>query len=157
MHIVERALLIAMTITATLLTIVLPASAADTASRTPAQPGMEPPKVFQTGADYVHMSSTPYAASAHGWWVRGQSDAIEAYLTVQLQINRGGFWQNVGVAKPERLKPGTGGSANRANARVECINRLEHLWRSIVDVDLIGYADSAEKVVTPAKPLMCGA
>ena len=78
-------------------------------------------------------------------------------MTVQLQINRGGSWQNVGVAKPERLKPGTGGSANRANARVECINRLEHLWRSIVDVDLIGYADSAEKVVTPAKPLMCGA
>lgn len=77
-------------------------------------------------------------------------------MTVQLQILKNGNWQDVGRAGLERVKPG-GGSANRASARVECIFTRPHEWRSVIDVDLVGYADSPEKLVTPARNLNCEA
>jgi hypothetical protein len=114
-------------------------------------------KLFYTAGDYVHISSTaPRSASGHGWWIREQSDALEAVVTVQLQINRGGYWVDVGEPGKERVKPG-GGSANRASARVACLNFDTNAWRSIIDTDLVGYFDSPDKLITPARTLPCGA
>jgi hypothetical protein len=113
-------------------------------------------KVFHTRGDYVHISSTlPRAASGHGWWEKGTSDATDADVTVQLQINKNGSWVNVGELGRERMKPG-GGSANRASARVACTSSVQHEWRSVVDVNLVGYPDSADKLITPARLLSCG-
>jgi hypothetical protein len=114
-------------------------------------------KLFYTGGDYVHISSTPpRSASGHGWWVREQSDALEAVVTVQLQINRGGYWVDVGEPGKERVKPG-GGSANRASARAVCLTFDTNAWRSVIDTDLVGYLDSPDKLITPVRTLPCGA
>ena len=114
-------------------------------------------KVFFTNGDYVHISSTaPRTASGHGWWTKGESDATEADVTIQLQINRNGTWAGVGSPGKKRVKPG-GGSANRANARVVCTDTSTHEWRSVVDTDLVGYADSSETITTPGQRLDCGA
>lgn len=61
-------------------------------------------------------------------------------MTIQLQINRNGSWANVGSPGGERVEPG-GSSANRANARVVCVNTVTHQWRSVID--------------TPARSLAC--
>ena len=121
----------------------------------PAQP--TPPKHFNTRGDYVHISRTPpRAASAHGWWERIDNEAPLALVTVQLQIKRLGPWLDVGAPGSEVVKAG-GGSANRANARVPCVGFGVHEWRSVVDVDLIGYVDSAERTITSARTLPCAA
>lgn len=50
-----------------------------------------------------------------------------------------------------------GASSRRANARKTCENRDKTQWRSVIDVDLIGIADSPEKAVTKTVTLSCGA
>jgi hypothetical protein len=56
--------------------------------------------------DHLHISNTPpTAASGHGWWEKGSSDATAADVTIQLQINRGGSWVEVGPAGRNRVKP----------------------------------------------------
>ena len=116
-----------------------------------------PPKFFNTFGDYVHISSTPPpTASGHGWWERIDNEAIEAVVTVQLQINRAGLWLDVGSPGSSVVKSG-GGSANRVTARVACVGSDPHEWRSVVDVDLVGYLDSADKKITPPRLLPCSA
>ncbi|MFE9489737.1 MULTISPECIES: hypothetical protein [unclassified Streptomyces] len=39
----------------------------------------------------------------------------------------------------------------------KCENRIKTQWRSVIDVDLIGIADSSEKAVTKTVTLSCGA
>jgi hypothetical protein len=114
-------------------------------------------RFFDIFGDYVHISrSPPRAASGHGWWERIDNEASLARVTVQLQIKRAGLWLDVGAPGSEIVKPG-GGAANRANARVPCVGFDVHEWRSVVDVDLIGYFDSAAPHTTPARPLPCAA
>ncbi|WP_300011905.1 hypothetical protein [Pseudonocardia sp.] len=114
-------------------------------------------RVFDTRGDNVHLSRTPPpTASGHGWWLRGSSDAELADVTVQLQVLNNGNWVDVGPPGRKRVKPG-GGSANRANARYLCANSLQVNWRSVIDVDLVGYADSSNVAVTPPRLLSCGA
>lgn len=114
-------------------------------------------RVFDTRGDEVHLSSSPpRTASGHGWWLKGSSDANLADGTVQLQVLNNGNWLNAGPPGTKRVKPG-GGSANRANARYLCSNSLSVDWRSVVDVDLVGYADSSNVAITPTRRLACGA
>lgn len=116
-----------------------------------------PSRHFLTYGDYVHISSTPpRAASAHGWWVRIDNEASVALVQVQLQIKRAGLWLDVGSVGRQIVKSG-GGSANRVSARVPCVGSDVHEWRSVVDVDLVGYLDSADRHVTPARLLPCAA
>ncbi|HCA85310.1 MAG TPA: hypothetical protein DEQ61_07315 [Streptomyces sp.] len=84
--------------------------------------------LFTTDGDFVHISTSnpggPRGASGHGWWyvnpgVVGEAPT-EADVTVQLQINLNGTWVDAGEPGRERTRPGTGGSANRANAFVPC-------------------------------------
>lgn len=48
-----------------------------------------------------------------------------------------------------------GGSANRAVGRAACNSATKVSWRSVVDVDLVGLADSADKLVTPVRTIAC--
>jgi hypothetical protein len=121
----------------------------------PAQ--VTPPRQFLTYGDYVHISrSPPRAVSAHGWWVRIDNEAPLALVRVQLQIKRAGLWLNVGSLGSKVIKSG-GGSASRVSARAACVGSDVHEWRSVVDVDLVGYLDSADRHITPARLLPCAA
>jgi hypothetical protein len=114
-----------------------------------------PPRQFLTFGDYVHLSSSPpRAVSAHGWWVRIDNEAPLALVSVQLQIKRAGLWLDVGSAGSKVIKSG-GGSANRVRARAPCVGSDVHEWRSVVDVDLVGYLDSADRHFTPTRLLPC--
>jgi hypothetical protein len=115
----------------------------------------DPVEVFQTGGDYVHFSSTPPAtASAHGWWLDSNSRGAKAKVTVDLQVKEGGHWHTVATGH-KTVKQG-GGSARRANARFTCVGTKKTTWRSVVDVDIIGVADSPNKLETPPKTYRCG-
>ncbi|MFC0581187.1 hypothetical protein [Micrococcoides hystricis] len=108
--------------------------------------------VFQTKGDYVHV--TRGQASAHGWWVRGTAKATTAKVTVQLQYKptKRSRWHNRGKAGVRTIKPGT---SKRANARMTCRSRASKQWRSWVDVDLVGYLDTPNKLYTASRTLRC--
>jgi hypothetical protein len=88
--------------------------------------------------------------------VRIDNEAPLALVRVQLQIRRAGLWLDVGPTGLQTVKSG-GGSANRVSVRVSCISSDPHDWRSVVDVDLLSYFDSADRHITPARLLPCAA
>lgn len=115
--------------------------------------------LFDTKGDNVHISkASPRAASAHGWWTLRPGlgkPPTHADATVRLQIMRNdGRWVNAGEPGSERVRPG-GGAANRASARVVCTSSKSSWWRSIVDVNIVGYADSPNQITTKQTQLPC--
>ena len=108
--------------------------------------------VFQVRGDYVHV--TRGQASGHGWWLKGTAKAAKAKVTVQLQYKptKNSRWLNRGKAGVRTIKPGT---SIRANARMTCRSSKYKQWRSWVDVDLIGYLDTPNKLYTPARTIKC--
>jgi hypothetical protein len=110
---------------------------------------------FTTKGDYVHISSSAFEASGHGWWVNGDCPATLAVVTVQLQeYYSDGHWRNKGTVGRETVRSG-GGAGNRATGRAACNNRGVAGWRSVVDVDLVGVADDPRKLITPARNIGC--
>jgi hypothetical protein len=109
--------------------------------------------VFSTEGDYVHQSGNE--VSAHGWWIQYSGPSgVQANVDVQLQIYVGGWgWINIGPNFTSNVYPG-GGSGQRTTARQPCPGG-GYTWRSVVDVDLIGYADSDEKLYTPGRYIDC--
>lgn len=111
--------------------------------------------LFTTNGDYVHVSSSAFEASGHGWWVNGNCRARTAVVTVQLQqFYSDGKWRNVGSPGKKTVKSG-GGAGNRATGRAACNNRSVTGWRSVIDVDLVGQADDPGKLTTPARNIKC--
>ena len=117
--------------------------------------------VFATGGDRVHISSTKQTngrniASAHGWWVKGTAKATLADVTVQIQYKPKGSnsWRTV-ETKKQRIKAKTGKNKSRVTAREACSSHSPRQFRSVVDVDLVGYIDSPEKLYTQAVTLKC--
>jgi len=107
--------------------------------------------VFTTGGDYVHISSTAFEASGHGWWINGDCKTSYAVVTVQLQeYYSDGSWRSKGTVGQATVRSG-GGSGNRATGRAGCSNSSLTSWRSVVDVDLVGLADSPEKLTTSSQ------
>lgn len=108
--------------------------------------------VFLTKGDYVHV--TRGQASGHGWWVKGTTKATTAKVTVQLQYKpkKSSSWNNRGTKGVRTIKPGT---SKRANARMTCRSSATKSWRSWVDVDLVGYLDTPNKLYTGARSLRC--
>jgi hypothetical protein len=115
------------------------------------------PGAFITNGDNVHVSSTPPpTASGHGWWVKVSGPGTTAKVTVWLQSNWAGSGWVTRATGVKTVKSG-GGSANRATARWQCRNLVAKVqWRSVIDVDLIGVADSPERAVTATRTLYCG-
>ncbi|HEX6470462.1 MAG TPA: hypothetical protein VF069_15300 [Streptosporangiaceae bacterium] len=111
--------------------------------------------VFSTRGDYVHISSSAFEASGHGWWVNGDCPASLARVTVQLQeYYSDGRWRNKGTVGRKTVRSG-GGAGNRATGRAHCDNHHRAGWRSVIDVDLVGLHDDARKLVTPARNIGC--
>jgi hypothetical protein len=110
---------------------------------------------FRTVGDYVHVSSSAFEASGHGWWVNGNCRTATAIVTVQLQqYYSDGSWRNVGTVGRSTVRSG-GGAGNRATGRAGCNNRSLTGWRSVVDVDLVGLADDPGKLTTPTRNIYC--
>jgi hypothetical protein len=106
--------------------------------------------------DYVHISSTlPPAASGHGWWINRDCNATHAVVTVQLQqYYSDGSWRNIGTAGSATVRSG-GGAGNRATGRVDCLSNVQTSWRSVIDVDVIGVADTTDRYITPFNTISC--
>ena len=117
--------------------------------------------VFATGGDRVHISSEKQSngrniASAHGWWLKGTTKASLADVTVQIQYKPKGSnsWRTV-ETKKQRIKAKSGSNKSRVTAREACSSHSPRQWRSVVDVDLVGYIDSPEKLYTQTVTLKC--
>lgn len=111
--------------------------------------------VFYTRGDYVHISSSAFEASGHGWWVNGDCSATSAVVTVQLQqYYSDGSWRNVGSVGSATVRSG-GGAGNRATGRAGCNSSSLTGWRSVIDVDLVGLADDPGKLTTPSQNIYC--
>ncbi|MFD7664963.1 hypothetical protein [Streptomyces sp. NPDC059788] len=117
--------------------------------------GPEAVCTFKTRGDYVHVSSSAFEASGHGWWVNGNCPTSTAVVTVELQeYYNDGRWRTKGTVGQATVRSG-GGAGNRATGRAGCDNNTLTGWRSVVDVDLVGVADTPEKLITPARNINC--
>jgi hypothetical protein len=139
---------------------VVPANAAAAPELVPVQEAAAAPiGVFVTNGDKVHFSSTPPAAvSGHGWWIKGTTKATKAKVQIWLEVKNGSSWRVVGYGT--KTVYSGGGSANRAAARMVCASGpvaggTTFTYRSRIDVDLIGEADSSEQAVTAALAFKC--
>ncbi len=110
---------------------------------------------FTMNGDYVHVSSTAFEASGHGWWVNGNCNATLALVTVQLQqYYSDGTWRNVGTAGSATVSSG-GGAGNRSTGRATCTSSSVTRWRSVIDVDVIGVLDPPDKLTTSTRNISC--
>lgn len=101
---------------------------------------------YETDGDYPHRSGTD--VSAHGWWHRySASCPTYADVTVWLQQYWCDAWGCRWITRAtgsKRVLPG-GGSGRRATARKYCDTSQYTGWRNVVDVDLVGVSDPADK------------
>ncbi|MFD9907807.1 hypothetical protein [Streptomyces sp. NPDC059063] len=113
---------------------------------------------FRTDGDNVHFSHTVRGhINAHGWWkvLSGPARGVKAKVTVWLQVKRGGEWKT--LAKDVRNVYSGGGSGKRAAAAYKCTYNVgQYDFRSVIDVDLIGYPDDDYKKITETQRLGCG-
>ncbi len=112
--------------------------------------------VFVTRGDYVHFSrDVPGTINAHGWWTKTSGPATSAKVTIWLQVKSGSLWRTIDTGV-KTVAPG-GGRGKRAAANWECTNLIvKNEFRSVVDVDIVGYADGDSKLVTKTQTLYCG-
>ncbi|MUN41087.1 hypothetical protein [Actinomadura litoris] len=105
---------------------------------------------FRTRGDNPHI--TRGEVSVHGWWEKISGKATKAKVTVWLQAHKGAKWKTVATGK-RTVGPG---SSKRANAREKCKNRTTKVkFRTVVDVDIIGYTDGPEKWYSNGFTLKC--
>lgn len=111
---------------------------------------------FQEG-DNPHFSSDASGQlSAHGTWRNTNCSATLATVTVQLQYkNQFGLWINRGTQGKMTVASG-GGAGNRATARYDCVGNKGNLYRSWVDVDVVGIADLPNRIYSNEVARACG-
>ena len=107
-----------------------------------------------TGAsDDIHLTNRGTEVSVHGWWVALNDNCpAKADVWVELQawrcetkwFGRICNWYRLDKSKPKRVFSG-GGSANRVNARHGCQSSQWVTFRAVVDVDIPGEVDSADR------------
>lgn len=113
------------------------------------------PCAFLVRGDDVHISSSAFEASAHGWWVNLTCPTgTRAVVTVQLQQHSNGAWRNVGTRGRATVSSG-GGAGNRATGRARCSSNQRTAWRSVIDVDLVGIIDDPSKLTTRTTNINC--
>lgn len=72
-----------------------------------------------------------------------------------IQNKVGSLWMTVGTVGVKTVKPG-GGSSNRSTGHYECNGIVaKQTYRGVVDVDLVGMADTNNVHITPEKTLWC--
>lgn len=110
---------------------------------------------FFTRGDNVHVSSSAFEASGHGWWINGNCNSTSAVVTVQLQqYYSDGSWRNTGTVGRATVRSG-GGSGNRATGRAACYSSSATGWRSVIDVNVVGILDDPRKLTTPSQNILC--
>lgn len=113
---------------------------------------------FRTMGDNVHFSHTVRGhINAHGWWknLSGPARGVKAKVTVWLQVKRGGEWKT--LTKSAKNVYQGGGSGKRTAAAYKCTYNVgQYDFRSVIDVDLIGYPDDSSKKITATQRLGCG-
>lgn len=110
---------------------------------------------FRTEGDYVHVSSSASEASGHGWWINRTCNATTAVVTVQLQqYYSDGSGRHVGTVGTATVRSG-GGAGNRSTGRAYCNTRDNTSWRSGIDVNVVGIADTWEKLTTQSRTIAC--
>lgn len=98
-----------------------------------------------SGRDNPHRSSTGVAVSGHGWWGKGDcSNGTADVLNCLYEYYTDGSYRQKACSAVEELKPGTGGSTNRTNARLNCPSTVATTWRNHVNVDVKGEVDTNE-------------
>jgi hypothetical protein len=110
--------------------------------------------------DNAHLSANGLDASQHSWWYKGNCNATQAKITIQMQeYYSDGTWRNkgaaiattVGYAPPNGTRP-------FANGRTACTsvnNGYNYYWRAEVDVDVINIADDPDKDYFGGPPFSC--
>lgn len=105
-------------------------------------------------SDNIHLTNGQTEVSVHGWWLALNNECpSKADVWVELQArsciydngNWHCFWQRLDRSQPKRIYSG-GGSANRVNARHNCVSRTSVSFRVVVDVDIPGEIDSSAKM-----------
>jgi hypothetical protein len=121
----------------------------------PAEVGAVASGHFDQVMDQVHVDTGPREASVHGWWEDPKKNfpGKKAKVTIELQYKRDGSWRTVNTGV-KTVKPG-GGRGKRANARIACKDDSTGTWRSRVDVDVVGVADSPFKLTSPEQKRAC--
>ncbi|WJV48073.1 hypothetical protein [Streptomyces flavofungini] len=113
---------------------------------------------FRTYGDNVHFSHTVRGhINAHGWWkvLSGPARGVKAKVTVDLQVKRGGQWKT--LTRASKNVYSGGGSGKRTAAAYKCTYNVgQYDFRSVIDVDLIGYPDDNYKKITATQRLGCG-
>ena len=109
---------------------------------------------YLTAGDNPHLSSSGFAASAHGWWVDlspGECPEyadVEVWLQAHLCYYIGSepqfCWYDTLDHKEKRIRAG-GGSGKRTTVRHNCVSSQTVGYRSIIDVDLVGVWDGPGK------------
>jgi hypothetical protein len=98
-----------------------------------------------SGRDNPHYTAPD--VSGHGWWGKGNCTGSTATVYNCLyEFWTDGTWRQQACSAHEKLKPGTGGSSYRTNARVACDSTGQTIsWRNHVDVDVNGQSDTGEQ------------
>ncbi|MET7338252.1 hypothetical protein [Nonomuraea sp. NPDC005650] len=133
---------------------ILPSGEVDTARNSTVDP--QKACLFKTMGDYVHVSSSAFEASGHGWWVEVTKcpPGTQALVTVQLEQFINGTWTPAGSPGKDKVRSG-GGAGNRATGRATCTSAATTRWRSVVDVDIIGMMDPPDTYTTPERDVSC--
>lgn len=108
------------------------------------------PCAFRTRGDHVRRKDGN--ARGHGWWENVNCDAERADVFVKLLVEIDDVWYIAATGATKRIKPGT---SRRALGVTACLSQKFFYWRSAVDVDLVGYADTGEVKLTEVRPLFC--
>ena len=114
---------------------------------------------YRQAIDDPHISSSsPLAASIHGWWVRVSGSCpsrsnVDTYLQAYWCDFYGCRW--ITVASNSADVYAGGGSGNRVTARKTCRSSKTVGWRGFVDVDLIGVSDPSGYTYSTIRDLGC--
>ncbi|WP_326629844.1 hypothetical protein OIE67_38795 [Nonomuraea fuscirosea] len=110
--------------------------------------------VFETKGDYIHVSTSAWEASGHGWWINVNCNATAAIVTVQLQQHVNGGWTDAGSAGKATVRSG-GGAGSRSTGRAACNTNAVTAWRSVIDVDVLNVLDSPSTLTTGSRNIRC--
>ncbi|ROS22112.1 hypothetical protein EDF22_3618 [Rathayibacter sp. PhB127] len=116
---------------------------------------------FIQRVDYVHIStsSSKRAAQSHGNWANSTCDYALADVTTQID-KKNLFWLHAAVGEQGKGRLGPNpkglGRGARVTAHYDCNGTGSSNYRSWTDVDIVGYADTPNRVYSTPVDLDCG-
>lgn len=111
------------------------------------------PCAFLTDGDKVHR--TDGRASAHGYWYNVNcASGTLANVTNWIAVKRQGSYYVMAQGYKANVQPG-GGRGRRSTAKYTCKSSKLRYWINLIDVDLVGQADSNEVAQTDPRIASC--